>query len=66
MTPRKVNSHGRRNASLTVQENDTFKLAVSPESKNLVGGRWVYAIKSGPDMEEKYKVLTVYICSLCC
>ena len=38
-----------------LRENETYELAKLPESKNSVGGEWVYAIKTGPNGEEKYK-----------
>ena len=38
-----------------LKQNETFELAILPESKNPVGGKWVYAIKTGPNGEEKYK-----------
>lgn len=36
-------------------ENDTFKLTTLPQDRKAVGGRWVYAIKRGPNGEEQYK-----------
>ena len=38
-----------------LRENDTFELTPLPEGRKTVGGRWVYAIKQGPNDEEKYK-----------
>ncbi|CAB3981316.1 Hypothetical predicted protein [Paramuricea clavata] len=38
-----------------LRENDTFELTTKPENRNTVGGRWVYAIKTDPNGEEKYK-----------
>ncbi|KAL7647578.1 UNVERIFIED_CONTAM: hypothetical protein RMT77_001178 [Armadillidium vulgare] len=36
-------------------ENDTYELTPLPEGRSVVGGRWVYAIKQGPNDEEKFK-----------
>ena len=38
-----------------LRENDTFELTPMPKDKNAVGSRWVYAIKTGPNEEEKCK-----------
>ena len=38
-----------------LRENDTFELTTIPKDKNAVGGRWVYAIKTSPNGEEKCK-----------
>ena len=35
-----------------LRENDTFELTTMPKDKNAVGGRWVYAIKTGPNGEK--------------
>ena len=39
----------------SLEENNTFELVELPPGKNTVGGRWVYAIKPGPDDEDIYK-----------
>lgn len=36
-------------------ENNTFELTTLPKGRTTVGGRWVYAIKLGPDGKEQYK-----------
>ena len=36
-------------------DNDTFEITPLPEGRTVVGGRWVYAVKLGPNGEEKYK-----------
>ena len=38
-----------------LRENDTFELISVPENRSAVGGRWVYALKTGPNGVEKYK-----------
>ena len=38
-----------------LKENDTFDLTITPKDRTVVGGRWVYAIKPGPNNEKKYK-----------
>jgi len=35
--------------------NDTFELTHLPEDRKVVGGRWVYAVKLGPNNEEQFK-----------
>ena len=35
--------------------NDTFELTQLPEGRKVVGGRWVYAVKLGPNNEEQFK-----------
>jgi len=35
--------------------NDTFDLTRLPEGGKVVGGRWVYVVKLGPDNEEHFK-----------
>ncbi|GFS12504.1 reverse transcriptase [Elysia marginata] len=37
-----------------LDENETFKITPLPAGRKAVGGRWVFAIKSGPN-EEKHK-----------
>ena len=38
-----------------LKDNETFELSLLPKNHNVVGGRWVYTIQSGPNNEEKYK-----------
>jgi hypothetical protein len=35
--------------------NETFTLTMVPPNREIVGGKWVYTIKSGPNDEETYK-----------
>ena len=35
--------------------NETYELTPLPEGRTSVGGKWVYAVKLGPNGEEKYK-----------
>ena len=39
----------------SLQDNNTFDVVSLPKGKKIVGGRWVYAIKEGPDEEELFK-----------
>jgi hypothetical protein len=36
-------------------DNNTYDLTPVPADRSVVGGRWVYAVKLGPDNEEKFK-----------
>ena len=36
-------------------ENDTFEFVSVPDDRKVVGGRWVYNVKVGPNNEERYK-----------
>ena len=38
-----------------LRDNDTFELTHVPEDRKIVGGRWVYTVKPGPNNEEQYK-----------
>ena len=38
-----------------LRENDTFELTALPEGRKTVGVRWVYAVKQGPNGEERHK-----------
>ena len=38
-----------------LRENGTFELTPLPEDRKTVGGQWVYAVKQGPNGEEKHK-----------
>ncbi|KAL7632814.1 UNVERIFIED_CONTAM: hypothetical protein RMT77_016880 [Armadillidium vulgare] len=40
-------------------ENDTYEPTPLPEGRSVVGGRWVFAIKQGPNDEEEIKVRCV-------
>ena len=35
--------------------NDTFELTHLPEGRKVVGGRWVYTVKLGPNNKEQFK-----------
>ena len=39
----------------SLESNDTFTLTPPPPTRDVVGGKWVYTIKSGPNNEETYK-----------
>ena len=39
----------------SLYENDTFELVQLPEDRNIVGGKWVYAVKQGLDDTERFK-----------
>ena len=36
-------------------DNETYELTPLPEGRTSVEGMWVYAVKLGPNGEEKYK-----------
>ena len=38
-----------------LMENDTFELVELPSGKSTIGGRWVYALKDGPQGNDIYK-----------
>ena len=38
-----------------LNDNDTYDLVMPPEGRQIVGGRWVYAVKNGPNGEETHK-----------
>ena len=40
-------------------DNKTYELTPLPEGRTSVGGKWVYAVKLGPNGEEKYKARSV-------
>ena len=46
----------------SLREHNTFELTTLPPGKPLVGGRWVYAVKQGPNNTEKYKARFVAKC----
>ena len=35
-------------------DNEIYELTPVPEGRTSVGGKWVYAVKLGPNGEEKY------------
>ena len=39
----------------SLDENNTYEFNELPEGKTVIGGKWVYAIKLGPNDEEKFK-----------
>lgn len=39
-----------------LNDNDTYNLVTPPENRQTVGGKWVYAMKNGPNGEETHKV----------
>ena len=39
----------------SLKENNTYTLVKLPPEKTCVGGRWVYALKSGPEGEDVFK-----------
>ena len=39
----------------TQRDYDTFGLPLLPKNHYVVGGKWVYTIKSGPGNEEKFR-----------
>ena len=48
--------HCAMNEEITaLHDNNTFEITPLPEGRTVVGGRWVYAVKLGPNGEEKYK-----------
>lgn len=36
-------------------ENETYEITKLPQNRSVVGGRWVYTVKLGPNDEEKHK-----------
>ena len=39
----------------SLESNDTYELTALPHNREVVGGKWVYTIKSGPNSEQTYK-----------
>ena len=39
----------------SLKDNETFEVTQLPENRQKVGGRWVYALKDGPDGSTRYK-----------
>ena len=42
-----------------VNENDTFELVKPPRDRQIIGGKWVFAVKTGPNGEETHKAYYV-------
>ena len=40
---------------IALTENETFELVKLPRGRQVVGGRWVFAVKTGPNGEETHK-----------
>ena len=38
-----------------LKENDTFEETTLPDGRSVIGGRWVYTVKQGPENEDQYK-----------
>ena len=38
-----------------LNDNDTYDLVTPPKDRQIVGGKWVYAMKNGPNGEETHK-----------
>ena len=38
-----------------LESNETFELVPPPKGREVVGGKWVYTVKTGPDKAETYK-----------
>ncbi|KAF2347434.1 Reverse transcriptase RNA-dependent DNA polymerase [Trinorchestia longiramus] len=36
-------------------DNETFELVTKPKERSVIGGRWVYSVKSGPNDQEIFK-----------
>ncbi|KAF2349911.1 Reverse transcriptase RNA-dependent DNA polymerase [Trinorchestia longiramus] len=36
-------------------DNETFELVAKPKERSVIGGRWVYSVKSGPNVQEILK-----------
>jgi len=48
--------HKAMNDEMTaLKDNETYELTKRPKDKNVIGGRWVFAVKSGPNGEEQFK-----------
>lgn len=39
----------------SIKENETFELTTLPESRNTVGGKWVFAIKENTEKGNVFK-----------
>ena len=44
---------------LSLEDNNTYELTTLPDGCTSIGSRWVFAVKLGPDDEEKYKARLV-------
>ena len=42
-----------------LNDNDKYDLVTPPENRQIVGGKWVHAVKNGPNGEETHKVCYV-------
>ena len=47
--------HAMNDEMQSLHDNNAYNLTYLPEGKSLIGGRWVYAIKIGPNNEEIHK-----------
>jgi len=47
--------HAMSDEMNSLMDNDTFELSHLPDGRNVIGGRWVYAVKLGPNDEELFK-----------
>ena len=55
--------HCAMNEEITaLHDNNTFEITPLPEGRTVVGRRWVYAVKLGPNGEEKYKTRFMLHC----
>jgi hypothetical protein len=39
-----------------LEGDETFELVRPPKGREVMGGKWVYTVKTGPDKAETYKV----------
>ena len=44
-----------RDEMTALHDNDMFELVTPPEGRQIVGGKWVFAVKTGPEGEETHK-----------
>ena len=44
-----------RDEMTALHDNDTFELVTPPEGRQIAGGKWVFAVKTGPEREETHK-----------
>lgn len=44
-----------QNEIISLKENDSYNITELPEGRKSVGGRWVYALKDGPEGHVRYK-----------
>ena len=50
-----VKQQAMRDEMESLHDNDTFDIVELPDNKSSVGGRWVFAIKDGPQDNDIYK-----------